>query len=91
MGGREAAEKHLELYENPGISTSGNRIAAYQTHMYLYTLYILSYDTLLDSHLNTWSSSHTVILTHTHLADPNDRVDMEASVQPEDGLSGREL
>lgn len=36
VGGKGAAEKHLELYENPGISTSGNRIAAYQTHTCLY-------------------------------------------------------
>lgn len=36
VGGKGAAEKHLELYENPGISTSGNRIAAYQTLTCLY-------------------------------------------------------
>lgn len=46
VGGKGAAEKHLELYENPGISTSGNRIAAYQTCTRLYaqpsSLHLLS-------------------------------------------------
>lgn len=68
VGGREAAEKHPELYENPGISTSGNRIAAYQTHTHtpLCTPPCLSlFLTPLDSLLNTRSNHHTLILTHT--------------------------
>lgn len=71
VGGREAAEKHPELYENPGISTSGNRIAAYQTHTHT-----SMHSTLpeLVSHPSRLPPEHTVQPSHshfnTHLAAP---------------------
>ena len=64
VGGREAAEKHLELYENPGISTSGNRIAAYQTRTRLLRTTAANMPTLvvtlLGSLLNTRSNLHSL-------------------------------
>lgn len=65
-----AAEKHLELYENPGISTSGNRIAAYQTCMRLYAHHLA----LAYCHSYWLPAEHTVQHSHshfnTHLATP---------------------
>lgn len=66
VGGREAAEKHLELYENPGISTLGNRIAAYQTYtrLYAHKPTNLTHTYCRSSWLTTFRLQSS-ILTHT--------------------------
>ncbi len=69
VGGREAAEEHLELYENPGISTSGNRIAAYQRHTHLYAHH-LAYACCYSSPEHNFQPSHSLVCTVTHFAAP---------------------
>lgn len=49
----EAAENHLELYENPGSSTSGYRIDMHESSMLPTAPSPSPVVTLLDSRLNT--------------------------------------
>lgn len=78
VGGREAAEKHPELYEKPGISTFGNGIAAYQTRTRLYahkhTTSPTLIATLLDSQPFTLSCFNTLGNPQSVDREPKDRV-----------------
>lgn len=59
VGGKGAAEKHLELYENPGISTSG-LLPIRHTRASMHTTLPSLIVSPIDSLLNTWSDIHAL-------------------------------